>query len=374
MFIPPHCPNPECRHSHQPESPAWYRKITPYDTLTFGSVPRFLCKSCRKSFSSQTFSIDYYAKKKLNHWDIYKQINSGSGLRNVARNLRVSPRTIRNRITRMARNAILIHEQILHELPHSEDFVADGFESFCVSQYFPDNYNLLVGKDSQFVYQCDHVTLRRKGRMRPDQKRRREELERKFRANPKGIEKSFQGVMESLEKRTAGRELLILYTDEKKDYERALWSSESCEERLYNGSWRHHQVNSKEGRNTMNPLFGVNYIDRELRKDMASHARESVQFGRNVNEAMLRMSLYLFDHNYLKPYRVAQREKKLLRHAEVAGLDRDRLDKMISGFFTRRYFWKSDFPLEGPGRKSLDRKWVTPLKTGEEGVRKHLAA
>ena len=77
----------------------------------------------------------------------------------------------------------------------------------------------------------------------------------------------------------------------------------------------------------MNPLFPVNYMDREFRKDMASHARETIQFSRNVNEGMLRMSLYMFDHNFFKSYRMAHKEKRHLRHAEVTRLDRDYLEE-----------------------------------------------
>lgn len=375
MFIPPHCPNPDCDHyQHAPES-IWYRKISPYETKTFGSVARFFCLSCHRSFSTQTFSIDYYAKKKLQYRIIHNQINAGSGLRNIARNLHVSPRTVRNRINRLARNAIIIHEGLLSHMPYREDFVADGFESFCVSQYFPDNYNILVGKDSQFVYRWDYVTLRRKGRMRDDQKKRRALLEETYRAQPQAIRLSFGDLMSFLARETQTRSKpLILYTDEKKDYQSALWNSENLKERLFNGSWRHHMVNSKEVRNTQNPLFPVNYIDREFRKDMASHARESLQFSRNVNEAMMRMSLYLFDHNYLKPFRVADQVKKYHRHAQIAGLERRLLDESISGFFTHRYFWRMDRVMEGPGMRSLERGWKTPLKIGEEVRRKHLAA
>ena len=132
-------------------------------------------------------------------------------------------------------------------------------------------------------------------------------------------------------------------------------------------------VNSKEVRNSQNPLFPVNYMDREFRKDMASHARESVQFSRNVNEAMNRMSLYLFDHNYFKPFRVAHKVKRQLRHVEVAGLDREYLEGMISGFFESRYFWKKNHPMEVSARKTLNREWVTPLKKNDELVRKHWA-
>ncbi len=137
MFIPPHCPNPVCIHYYTPAEVHWYRNISPYPTKTFGSVQRFLCKSCKKSFSTQTLSIDYLARKKLDHQYLFNQINAGAGLRNIAR------------------NAIFLHQAILDELPYSEHFAADGFESYCVSQYFPNNYNLLVGENSQFVYHWD---------------------------------------------------------------------------------------------------------------------------------------------------------------------------------------------------------------------------
>jgi hypothetical protein len=375
MFTPPHCPNPDCINYLNPEISLWYRKISPYDTITFGSVPRFRCRSCRKTFSRQTFSIDYYAKKKLNFLYIFNQINSGAGLRNIARDLKVSPKAVTGRINRMARNALLIHQAILDELPFSEHFAADGFESFCVSQYFPDNYNILVGSDSQFVYHWNYTTLRRKGRMTSSQKKQRKKLETVYRAPRGGVEDSFTDLLEFLEMRTHSREkYLILSTDEKRDYERALYKSPSCRKRAYNGSWRHQRVNSKDPRTKWNPLFPVNYMDREFRKDMAAHARETLQYGRNVNNAMLRIGLYIFDHNYFKPYRVADREKRHLKHAQVAGLNQDYLDGMVSGFFTSRSFWRKDHPMEKSVKKTLNREWITPLKKKDEVVRKHMAA
>ena len=226
MFIPPHCPNPECIHYFIPADNHWYRKISPYSTITFGSVWRFLCKACRKTFSTQTFSIDYFAKKKLNHRYIFNQINAGAGLRNIARDLKVSPKAITNRISRLTRNAIFLHQAILDELPYSEHFAADGFESFCVSQYFPDNYNILVGEDSQFVYHWDYVSLCRKGRRTEKQKEKRIELEKRYQAPKKGIEDSFRELSEFLEKKTHTRNTYVIFsTDEKKDYERALYKS-----------------------------------------------------------------------------------------------------------------------------------------------------
>jgi hypothetical protein len=80
---------------------------------------------------------------------------------------------------------------IVDHLPPKEDLVIDGLQNFCVSQYFPDNYTLVVGKDSQFAYDCDYATLRRCGRMTKDQKEKREKLEKIEKADPKAVKMSF---------------------------------------------------------------------------------------------------------------------------------------------------------------------------------------
>ncbi len=375
MFIPLHCPNSQCTHFSPPDRPDWYRYFGKYTTRTSGEVPRYRCRSCRKTFSSMSFSIDYFSKKHLPMEQIYNQLNGGLGIRKIARNLHVHHNTIRNRIDRMARNAILIHQQVLTTLPFKEDFVADGFESFCVSQYFPDNYHLLIGKDSQFAYTADYVTLRRKGRMREEQRIKRSELENLW-AVPKGsLQKSFGGMCEWLEMRTRMRDRpLILYTDEKKEYGRALKQSRVCQEHLRQGRWIHHRTSSRAVRSLWNPLFAVNYIDREIRKDMAAHVRETVQFNRRVNDGMIRMSLYLFDHNYRKPFRIRDKEKKKLTHVEVAGADRGMVELLAAAFFERRYFANGGLVLEGPSRKSLVRGWETPLHGTGRPPSKHLAA
>ncbi|MDF1567082.1 MAG: hypothetical protein P1P77_03560, partial [Spirochaetaceae bacterium] len=133
-------------------------------------------------------------------------------------------------------------------------------------------------------------------------------------------------------------------------------------------------TSSKEARNQKNPLFSVNYFDREIRKDMASHARETVQFPRNVCNAMLRMYLYMFDHNVRKPYRIKDLELRRLRHAQVAGADLGYLKSLVGGFFQRRMFQPSDLRLSESARMTLKREWKTPLKNKPEVLWKHLTA
>jgi transposase-like protein len=375
MFIPPHCPNPECENYQTSGEIHWYHSIGQYPTKTFGRVPRYRCKTCHKSFSKQTFSIDYFAKRRLDYQYIYNKVNDGAGIRKIARDLRSSSYSITNRINRMARNSILINQQIVDHLPLNEDLVIDGLQNFCVSQYFPDNYTIAVGKDSQFVYDCDYATMRRGGRMTEEQKEKRTELERRFRPPSRAIEKSFSRVLHTArEKKKVGCMPLILYTDEKTDYRRVLWGKVEDRARMFSGQWRHHMTNSKIGRNTRNPLFSANYLDREIRKDMASQARETVQFPKNVCDAMLRMNLYLFDHNVHKPFRIRDPKMRRLSHAEVAGVERRQLDEICRGFFQRRYFKPPGLELSESAKRTISRSWITPLKVKPEVRRHYLAA
>jgi hypothetical protein len=212
--------------------------------------------------------------------------------------------------------------------------------------------------------------------MTGEQKRRRGELEKQFRADPKAVKLSFLRLLKSIEGKLKDRPVpLILYTDEKRDYQRALWDSKrGFAQWMYSGSCRHHMTNSQDARNRNNPLFPVNYFDREIRKDMASHARESVQFPRNVCNAMLRMQLYMFDHNVRKPYRINDPQLRLLRHARIAGADLDYLRNLVWGFFERRVFQPLDLCLSESARVTLKRGWITPMRENPEQIWKHLTA
>ena len=216
--LPPHCPNLECAHYEGPKTSRWYQKAGTYRTRAFGVVPRFFCKSCRKYFSSQTFSIDYYAKCVVPYLHIYNHINAGGGIRSIARDLEIRDSTVTNRIHRLSRNALILNQVIAGDLPLREDLVVDGLQNFCVSQYFPDNTTIMVGADSQFAYDCDYATLRRCGRMTGEQRRRRGELEKQYRADPGAVQTSFLRLLRGIEGKLKDRQFpLILYTDAKQD-------------------------------------------------------------------------------------------------------------------------------------------------------------
>ena len=358
--IPPFCPNPVCPHhlpgvKHEPRRGPWYQRDGTYPSKCLGKgVQRFICKRCGRKFSAQTFSLDYGVKKRIPYRRVFDQINSGSGIRFLARNLGVTDKVITNRISRLARQAIGIHALLRNEFPLTEDLAADGFESFTWSQYFPNNIHLAVGKESQYLYGIDYAHIRRKGRMTDKQKLRRETLEKQWKAPPGDLSASFSRLMRHIFRyRKENEEApLILYTDEKQEYRQVLEGV---------GGVRHLTVSSHVARTVRNDLFAVNYYDREIRKDQSNHVRETVEFSRDVNNAMDRLWIYSAYHNYIKPYRTGMKGRSIPTHAECAGISSESIRRVWKSFFTRRFF-VTHVDLSDSQWFSWYRCYATPLK------------
>jgi transposase-like protein len=339
MTIPPFCPTSTCRNHHIPKGPIrehrrWYRKDGTYPSRLHGRVQRFVCTSCGRKFSTQTFSLDYGVKRTVCYQRIFQQITCGSGVRSLARHLGVSDTVILNRISRLARQSIALHAALRPFCLSREAFVTDGFESFTLSQYFPNNIHLIVGKDSQYLYGIDYAHLRRKGRMREDQKQKRAEIERYFSAYTGDIHRSFtRTVRQMIEYRRDNADIpLEVYSDEKTDYRRVLAPLAA------KGKVRHLCVPSTAPRSVSSDLFAVNYFDRELRKDSGNHVRETVEFSRDVNNCMDRLWVYAAYHNYVKPYRINSPGGKCGNHAEQTGIPGRKIRAVWKTFFTQRAF------------------------------------
>ena len=373
-MIPRFCPRPSCRYHHREKPPpGWYLSAGYYHTKAFGTIPRYRCRLCGKYFSSQTFSIDYYSKRTVPYRKLIRHLITTSSIRDMARDFSVSVDVVLNKLERLARNSLLTLELMCTELSLSENLVTDGFESFTVSQFFPCHINLLAGRATQLLYAFDYVTLRRKGRMTAEQKRMRDELERVFRADPKGVERSMVQVFEAAARliQEGSKAAVTIYSDKHHAYSRAMKRCEAMQQLVGAGRAAHKRIDSRRARTRSNPLFAVNYLDRQIRKDMCEHVRETVCFGRNVNRAMDRMAIYGVHHDLMKPYREAKGIKRT--HAEMAGMSREAVRKVLSGLFTRRAF-ATRVSLSPLRKRIWNRGYVTPLSTHVERVPKHAMA
>ncbi|MFW6234195.1 MAG: hypothetical protein ACOC4I_02325 [Spirochaetota bacterium] len=359
MREPQLCPNPECRLHYRLDPPSrrrWYLRDGSFISARRGRTVRFRCRECGKRFSEATFALEYYAKKRMDVRRLRKLLVSGVSVRGCARQLNCAASTVSRWVIILCRQSIAAHAALWPHHGNTEALVADGFQSFWVSQYHPNNFNLLLGSESQYVYALTSVSLKRSGRMSKAQRRRRDLLESQYRSDPKGVERSFAVLVGEAvrlwdRQRTQGlHPCCVITTDEHQSYPRAILPYR------FSTDIQHHTVSSRQARTGQNPLFAVNYIDREIRKDLAEHHRETVCFARHASHSIARMWVYLVWHNLEKPFRISPRQDR--SHAEVSGVPRIQIVRQRSRILSRRAFFHRSRLCESQRRDWLQLHWT----------------
>ena len=349
ITTPEFCSNPLCQY-HDPAVAAgtkgrWYHRSGSFLTACRGVIQRFRCLHCQKSFSTQTFSIHYWTHSTRDLQRLREDLDSTSGLRQIARRWNATYRVVANRVTRLSHSALALMDEATSQLSLAENLVIDGFESFVRSQYFPLNVNIAAGADSQFLYALSLSPLRRKGRMSPLQRQRRTMIDAHWRPPIGSVRGGMQLVLEDLSGAitrgcTSGR--LVIYSDEHKSYPQAIAATCGLTPLMHSGLLSHVTISSKVARTTRNRLFAVNYIDRQIRKNMGDHVRETVKQAREANCLMQRMALFAASHNFFTPHRVADHAdcRTDPTHATIAGLSQSPgVARILSRFYTHRHLW-----------------------------------
>lgn len=200
--------------------------------------------------------------------------------------------------------------------------------------------------------------------MTPYQKKRNTILQKRFIHGRVTIYESFEELVRQalfLKEKTPHTTTALL-TDEHRLYGTVMRNLNDGERSVL-----HHQTcSSKKARTLTNPLFSVNYLDREIRKDLAEHTRESVQFGRNVVTQMERLAVYRLYHNYCKPYRINGRDERMRTHAEQAGISSGLIQREMKTLFTQRRFLSRVRGIMSRDRCIWLKSIATPLKEGLE--------
>ena len=343
--LPEFCPNPACRFHNraQAASERWYTRFGRFPTASRGLIQRFRCCACGKTCSTQTFSVHYWTHGDYDLVWLLQQLYACAGLRQLARFTGVTYRVVQNRIRRLARNALAVMDEALAELELSEHLAMDGFESYTRSQYHPNNITHLTGSDSEFIYGVVHTTLRRSGRMRAGQRLTRALIDTVWHP-PRGVREdctALLGDLSGLILTASRRRPVELATDKHTAYPQALNAVASLAAALREGRVVHRRVSSRAARTKKNPLFAVNYVDRQLRKNLAEHVRETVRQGREVNCQMERMAVFTVLHNFLTPHRVSDRAAchQGARHASVAGVSPQAVRWHLERLASRRHVW-----------------------------------
>jgi len=253
-------------------------------------IQRYQCKSCRRNFSTQTFSTTYWQKLPGLDQRIFMKAVGGMANRQIARDLRVSSKTIDDRISHMGRHCMLFHWEQMQSAAPVKELVVDGFESFELSQYHPIHHHLAVEKGSDFLVYFTDSELRRKGRMTPRQKKKRCQLELQFgRPDPQAIRKD---MTELLRVSLRGQKRAKVYSDDHRSYPPAI-ARIACE-------ITHDITSSKARRTCSNPLWEVNLLDLLIRHSNANHKRETIAWSKRRQASAERLAMTLLWRNNMK--------------------------------------------------------------------------
>lgn len=215
---------------------------------------------------------------------------NGMSNNSISRLMNVAERTIRNRLTTLARQSLFFEKKNFPDMI-AEDVAYDGFETFTHSQYSPCYINTAVGSRSHFIYHNTFSPLNRKGRMTREQKARNRELIKRHGPYPQAsvFEESCY-ILKSLSGRAPGRRL---FTDEHKSYARA---ARSVDFRM-----THEKVSSLKRRDQWNPLFPINRLHNLYRHYFSSQQREAIAFQKNEAALMEKIQLMKIYRNYMSP-------------------------------------------------------------------------
>ena len=297
-FAPPHCPNRNCRF-HSPIASGWLYKKAGFFTRQQlpHRIQRYQCYACHRYFSTQTFHITYWLKRADVVTTLLTKTVGCMANRQIARDIGVAPKTVDDQLSRLGRHCMRYHCRHVVQRPLSASFVVDVFETFEHSQYYPFHFNLCVEKDTDFVLGFTDSELRRKGRMTPDQKARRQQLEALHgRPDPGAVRKQMAALLRDTVERA--RQITI-HSDDHPAYPVAI--------KRLRTEVTHRITPGSAHRGIHNPLFPVNLLDLLIRHCQSGHKRETIAFAKRRGASAERLAIFVVWRNYIKRRREKNR-------------------------------------------------------------------
>jgi len=360
-FQPGFCPRRACSEHTRTEPGYRFRRLGYYTTSRRWRIPRFVCLTCRGSFSRQSFAVSYYRKRPELLLPVAAGLVAGSAHRQLARTLGCAPSTVTRIAARLGRHAILLLARARFELLGrvGEPFILDHFETFEFTQDHPFGVATVVGSKSWFVYDLDPAPHGRSGHVTEPQRRRLQA--RPVRPSRGGYLGSTRRVFKRLRDMSSPGVPVTVIGDGHPAYDRALRDASPRRrlrlERYPNpprgpkGSPRSAAARLRDQR-----LFPVDLLHKILRHSLAHHRRETIAFGRRLNAVMERLFLAAVWRNFVK-----RRSERLARSGTPAmrlGLARERWS--WSRVFSRRLF-PARTPTPATWTHLYQRLWTSPL-------------
>src|SRR5678809_623569 len=169
MFIPPQCPYPSCV-SHSAGPFEYYRRGSFTRAVDHKVVQRYSCKTCKRSFSDQTFRLDFRLRRPWLNFQIFWALCSKVTHRQTARLAKCSRATVHHRLELFGRHCQLFHELQRKRLKGSllPDFALDELETYETDRRLkPVTVPILIHEWSWFVIDVQVAPMAARGGLAP---------------------------------------------------------------------------------------------------------------------------------------------------------------------------------------------------------------
>jgi hypothetical protein len=314
-------------------------------------VPRYLCSSCRKTFSRQAFAATYYLKRPELLPPVAAGLVAGSAHRQIARSLGCAPSTVTRLSARLGRIALLLQAETLQELtPFDEPYAFDHFETFVYSQEDRLGIGTPVGQSTWFVYSVDPAPHRAAGRRGV----RRRAPRRPLPAPQLGsVGRSTTRVLELL--KTVSPEGFHLVTDDHPSYRAGVQKVPGITHHVFPNPPRGPGSDPAVARERDRQMFAVDLLHKLFRHSQAHHRRETIAFGRRSNAVIERAALMMVWRNFVKG--VSERKNDRTTPAMRRGVTRRPWS--WNDVVSQRRF-PGRLPMPEGWMKVYRRGWITP--------------
>jgi transposase-like protein len=327
VFTPPRCPYRTCpQHLHPDPGDlrphGHYRaKCRPHP------IPRFRCAACLRTFSRQTFRMDYRDHRPDLNARLFQSLASGLGLRQSSRNLRLSFRCTELKFRKIARHLRRLNLNLRTRLRGDATFQLDEFETYEGRRNTrPLSVPVLIETKTRFIVWAESATIRPRGKMTPARRRAMAEDEKHFGKRRDRSRRSLRRTLRRGAELANGSGPVLLETDKKSSYVGL------AAESFGPGRLVHLRTSGKLARNSANPLFPINHTEAMARDLMGRLRRRSwlvskkgryLDLGLQIFMAYRNLVRLRFNFDLASPAQMLGFAPRRLEETEVLGWRQD---------------------------------------------------
>jgi len=273
-------------------------------------VPRFVCRSCRKTFSEQTFRHDYGDRRPDVNARVFLLLSSGVGFRQTARVLHLNASSVQRKARKIARTCKLLHTNLSSRLEGGRCWLLDEEETYEGASIRPLTMPVLIEKDTWFVVDTAVGSIRRLAPLGTARRTLQDRHEAEHGIRPDESAACVRAVLETLARKVP-EGTVSLRSDKKSSYA-------TIADSIFGQRLQHDTTASDLVRHTHNPLFPINTTLAMTRDNCGRLRRRSWLVTKLACWLATHLAIFTVYRNYVR--RRFNRDKEADTPAKFLGL------------------------------------------------------